>query len=309
MLLSLEGQGYSLLGRPSPQDASRSVLCCICLCHDVLPHPRIISTSIPPPLPLPTTSCTTRSSPILPVPPAEIPPTLFLPPLQLLDTIPPLPLFIPLLALPTDLQVHPVLTLSPIGTEPGKVEFTDLPPHVPVATPRALLTEAPVVLLAQRQPRLLLDVQIQTLVPVLAVAILIVELTLAHLPQVVLVEIVARIALLAQRLEPVLADVVVIVAVVVVARRRGLRGRWVAVGTPSSERAVAGGVGGADLGRADEGVAGGAEEGREGEGGWGAGRRGGKDGGCGDGAGAGRLCRGGSHFVCELGAQILSDNP
>lgn len=82
-------------------------------------------------------------------------------------------------------------------------------------TPGPALTEAlALIVLAQRQPRLLLDMQIQTLIPVLAVPVDIVELALAHLAQVVLVQVVAGVALLAQRLQPVLADVVVVLPIV-----------------------------------------------------------------------------------------------
>lgn len=77
-------------------------------------------------------------------------------------------------------------------------------------TSRSLLTESRVVVLALRQPCLLLDMEIQTLVAVLAVSMQIVELALAHLPQIVLMQIVTLVAFLAKRFEPVLADVVVI---------------------------------------------------------------------------------------------------
>ena len=60
--------------------------------------------------------------------------------------------------------------------------------------------------------------EIKTLVAILTVAIQIVELALTHLAQVVLMQVVTSIALFAERFEPMLADVVVVVAGVVMTR-------------------------------------------------------------------------------------------
>ena len=60
--------------------------------------------------------------------------------------------------------------------------------------------------------------EIKALVAILTVAIQIVELALTHLAQVVLVQVVTSVALFAERLEPVLADVIVVVAGVVMTR-------------------------------------------------------------------------------------------
>lgn len=135
------------------------------------------------------------------------------------------------------LQVNSKLAIRSVGAEAGHVELAEPSPDVTLPAPRALLAEASVVVLARGQPRLLLDVDVEALVAVLAVAVLVVELALAHLPQVVLVEVVARVPLLAQAFEPVLAHVVVVLAAVVV--RRLLRRCRVAVGAPAPSRAVA----------------------------------------------------------------------
>lgn len=66
---------------------------------------------------------------------------------------------------------------------------------------------------------------VQALVTVLAIAVLVVELAFAHLPQVVLVEIVARLSLLAKALEPVFTHIVVVGPAVVMLR--WLSRRWV----------------------------------------------------------------------------------
>lgn len=113
-------------------------------------------------------------------------------------------------------EMDAVLAVPAVGAEAGHVELAQLAAHVPVGAARALLAEPAVVVLAHGQLGVLLDVHVQTLVAVLAVAVLVEELALAHLAQVVLVQVVARVALLAQALEPVLAHVVVVVAAVVV---------------------------------------------------------------------------------------------
>ncbi len=136
---------------------------------------------------------------------------------------------------------------------------------MPLPTPRPLLTKPPIIILTQFPSTLLFHMKVKTLIPILTIPILIVELTFTHLPQIILVEIIACIALFAQSFEPVLADVVVIV---VVAPRVFLGGRGMAVGTAAAEGAVAGEEGRAGRDSGYEGVAGGGEEGGEGEG-WG----------------------------------------
>ena len=111
---------------------------------------------------------------------------------------------------------------------------------MPLGTPRALFTKPLVVILASRQSRTLLDVQIQTLIPVLAVPVGVVELALVHLPHVVLVQEVAARAFLAERFQPVLAHVGFCAAGVrPVLVGRGLRWRWVAIWTAPAKRTVA----------------------------------------------------------------------
>ena len=124
---------------------------------------------------------------------------------------------------------------------------------MPLLTPRPTLTKPRLVILTQPNPRRLLHMQIQTLVPVLAEPIRVVELALAHLAHVVLVQEVAVGPFLAEGFQPVLADVGFrsgVVGPVGVGGGSGGRGR-VAVGAASPEWAVAGGVGGADWGRGD----------------------------------------------------------
>ena len=60
---------------------------------------------------------------------------------------------------------------------------------------------------------------IQALVTILTEAILIVELTFAHLAQIVLMEVVASIAFLAEAFEPMLADIVIVLSPKVVLMR------------------------------------------------------------------------------------------
>ena len=81
---------------------------------------------------------------------------------------------------------------------------------------------------------------VETFVAVLAVAVLIEELTLAHLAQVVLVEIITGVPLFAETLEPMLAYVVVILVVTAeVVVLVGLLG-WcrVSIGTSAAARTV-----------------------------------------------------------------------
>jgi len=61
-------------------------------------------------------------------------------------------------------------------------------------------------------------VEVKALVTILTVAIQIVELALTHLAQVVLVQVVTSVALFTERFEPVLADIIVVVAGVVMTR-------------------------------------------------------------------------------------------
>lgn len=170
--------------------------------------------------------------------------------------------------------MHSVGTIPPLGTKPRQIEPAKLPPHMSFTASRPLLAEAFIVVVAQGQPRLLLDMQIEALVAVLAVAVLVVELALAHLAEVVLMQVVAVVALHAQRFEPVLADVVVVLTPeVVVIGGLLLRRGGVSIGASSAEGAVSGCEGGTDGRGGDEGVAVvAAEEGGEGEG-WGVFRR------------------------------------
>lgn len=98
------------------------------------------------------------------------------------------------------------LALGPVGAEPGEVERAQLPPDVLLRAPRPQRAEAHVVMRARRQPAQRVDVQVQTLVTVGAVPVAHEEVALGHLAQVVLVQELAVLALLAQAAQPVLAD-------------------------------------------------------------------------------------------------------
>lgn len=97
------------------------------------------------------------------------------------------------------------LALRPIGTEPREIVHAQLPPHVLLRAQRAQRTEAHVVVRARRQLRQRVDVQVQALLAVGAVAVAHEEVALGHLAQVVLVQKLALLALLAQAAQPVLA--------------------------------------------------------------------------------------------------------
>ena len=129
--------------------------------------------------------------------------------------------------------MHTILAIRTIGTEAGQVEFAEFPPNVSLAASGTFLAETLVVLLAHGQLTILLDVDIQTFIAILTEAVLIVELAFAHLSKIVLMEIVAGIAFLAKSLQPVFADVVIILPAEVVLR--GLSRRWMSIGTATAK--------------------------------------------------------------------------
>lgn len=133
--------------------------------------------------------------------------------------------------------MNTMLTLFPIWTKAGKIELAQLPPNVPLSASWALLAKSAVIVFAQRQLRIFLDMDVQTFITVLAIPVLVEELTFAHLPQIILVEVIARIALFAETFKPVLADIVVVVTAIVVLR--GLVACRMAIGTATSARTMA----------------------------------------------------------------------
>lgn len=156
-----------------------------------------------------------------------------------------------------------LLTGGAVGAEAGKVAGAELAADVLLAAGGAEGAEAAVVVGAGGQLGLGVDVEVEALVAVGAVAVADEEVALGHLAQVVLVQELAALALLAERAQPVLADERV------VARVRAARrvGRHVPVRARRAQRAVP----------RDEGLAygpvrrepvavGRAEEGREAEG-------------------------------------------
>jgi hypothetical protein len=83
--------------------------------------------------------------------------------------------------------MNTVLAFWPIRAEASHVELAELPPDMSLAASWPLLTETFVVLLAHGQLGTFFHVDVEAFVSILAVAILVEKLTLAHLSQVVLV--------------------------------------------------------------------------------------------------------------------------
>lgn len=99
-----------------------------------------------------------------------------------------------------------LLARGAVRAETGEVARAQLAADVLLAACRAQRAETLVVVGARRQLGLGVDVQIQTLVAVRAVAVAHEEVALRHLAQVVLVQELAALSLFAERTQPVLAD-------------------------------------------------------------------------------------------------------
>jgi hypothetical protein len=136
--------------------------------------------------------------------------------------------------------MYTMLALPAVGTESSEIELTKLSPDVAVWTSGTLFAKPLVVVFTHWQLGTFLDMDVETLVTILTVAILVVELTLAHLSKVVFVQIVASIAFLAQALEPMFAYIIVILVVAAEVVVLILLWSWsrVSVGTASAARAV-----------------------------------------------------------------------
>ncbi|TLD28624.1 hypothetical protein PspLS_03623 [Pyricularia sp. CBS 133598] len=139
-----------------------------------------------------------------------------------------------------------LLTQPPVGTEAAQIVGTQVPPDVLLAAPGAERAKALVVVRTRRQLALRVDVQVQTLLAVLAVAVADVKVALGHAAQVVLVQELAPVALLAQAAQPMLAHqavegrAVALAAPVPGLAARGLRRvRDVPLQTPRAVGAVA----------------------------------------------------------------------
>lgn len=205
---------------------------------------------VSPPAPkLPVTSSTPASSP---TPTESIsPPTLLV---SITTTEIPLIIITETILSPHELLVHnltlrnrlleillpawmrTLLTRLPIGTETRQVIRAQPPPHMLLTAIGPQRTEALVVVRAGRQLALGVDVEVQALVAVGAVAVPHEEVALGHLAQVVLVQELAALPLLAQRPQPVLAHQRVVARVPAVRRRR--RRPHVPVRALRPERAV-----------------------------------------------------------------------
>ena len=173
------------------------------------------SISISVPLILPPTSTTTSAFLILP---SILSSLLFFSPLQFGYPFLPLFLLLSLLSSLTTLEMYAMLAIRTIRTEASHVEQADLSPHMSLATSGALLAEAFIVILTHGKLAVLLDVHVKAFISILTVAMLIIMLTLGHLPQVVFMEIITGITLLAQTFQPVFAYVVVVLSAEVVRR-------------------------------------------------------------------------------------------
>jgi len=99
-----------------------------------------------------------------------------------------------------------LLACLAFGAEARQVERTDAPTDVALRTQGPQFAEPAIVVLAWRQSGFGPDVLVQAVVTVGTVSGTRVGLALGHAPQVVLVEVFALEALLAQALEVVLAD-------------------------------------------------------------------------------------------------------
>lgn len=104
------------------------------------------------------------------------------------------------------LGVGALLAVPAVGAEAGQEVGTQLLAHVLLGAAWAQGTEALVVVWARRQLALGVDVEVEALVAVAAEPVAQEEVALGHLAQVELVEELARLALLAQTAQPVLAD-------------------------------------------------------------------------------------------------------
>ena len=131
------------------------------------------------------------------------------------------------------------LAVRPVRAEPGEVEQAGLAPDVLLGAVGAEGAEAHVVVRAGREAAEGVDVQVQALVAVGAVAVAHEEVALGHLPQVVLVQELAVLALLAQAAQPVLAHERVEPARGPVGRPRELRVGDVPLGAVRAVGAVA----------------------------------------------------------------------
>lgn len=79
------------------------------------------------------------------------------------------------------LQMYAMLAISAVWTEASHVEFTERPTHVSLVAFWTLLAEASVVVIAQRQFRIFLDMNVEAFVAILTITVLVEELTFAHL--------------------------------------------------------------------------------------------------------------------------------
>lgn len=103
-------------------------------------------------------------------------------------------------------RVRASLAGGAVGAEAGEVEEADAAADVFLGAAGAEGAEALVVVRAGRELRLRVDVEVEALLAVGAVAVAGEEVALGHLAEVVLVEELAVLALFAEAAEPVFAD-------------------------------------------------------------------------------------------------------
>ena len=154
------------------------------------------------------------------------------------------------------------LTVSSIWAESGQIKRTQRLLNMPLRTPRPKRTKSPLKPLTLHPPTLLINMQIQTLISIRAKPISAKEVTLWHLPQIILVQEFAVVAFLAEPAQPVLAYEVVVGTVRVGGGLVGSQSVPVGAGgaegtVPGKEELALGCVGG------DAETVGGAEEGVE----------------------------------------------
>lgn len=99
-----------------------------------------------------------------------------------------------------------LLTLPPIRAKSRKIKLAQRASIMRLGTMRSERTEAAIVVQARRELRRGVDVQIETLVAVAAVEGSHVLVAFGHAAQVIFVEELALVALLAETAQPVLAD-------------------------------------------------------------------------------------------------------
>ena len=115
-------------------------------------------------------------------------------------------------------RVRALLALPSIRAKAGKVELAQRLPHMLFATSLTQGAKSPLVMRTRRQSRCRIDVQVIAVLATDTVATAIVVRTLRSSPDVVFMQVIALVTFLAETLQPVLTDEVVVVMVAVLIR-------------------------------------------------------------------------------------------